>query len=417
MNITHLWIHTMKPVSSLLSFTLLGLLSFQLHADWSGNVTVQDRYFIDNALTTNSAQHENYLSLSSEVEFYRAWNNDESSINITPFFRVDQYDEERTHGDLREMYYQQTFDTWELRLGISKVYWGVTESQHLVDVINQTDSIESIDGEDKLGQPMIMASFEKDWGTVDVFILPYFRERTFQGIEGRPRTSLVVDTDQVSYESSDEEQNIDYALRWFHFIGDLEIGLSYFNGTSREPLFKLANNNGSAVLIPHYPLMQQAGLDAQLTTEEWLWKLEVIARDWQAFNATNTQLIDQSFIALTGGFEYTFVGIADSDADLGLVTEYLYDDRNKQASSFFQNDLLVGLRLAMNDAESSEALLGVIYDLDYQEYLVSLEASRRIADSWKGTLEIRTFGKINNNSLLSGNAKDDFIQLDIAYYF
>jgi len=407
----------MKAISSLLSFSLLGLLSFQLHAEWSGNVTVQDRYFIDDALTTNSSQHDNYLSLSSEVEFYNAWNNDDSSITITPFVRVDQHDEERTHGDLREMYYQQIFDTWELRVGISKVYWGVTESQHLVDVINQTDSIESTDGEDKLGQPMIKASFEKDWGTVDVFVLPYFRERTFQGIEGRPRTSLIVDTDQVSYESSDEEQNIDYALRWFHFIGDIEIGLSYFNGTSREPLLRPGNSNGSAVLTPHYPLMQQVGLDAQLTTEEWLWKLEVIARDWQTFDTSGTQLIDQNFIALTGGFEYTFVGIADSDADLGLVTEYLYDDRNKQASSFFQNDMLVALRLAVNDAESTEALLGVIYDLDYQEYLISLEASRRFVDSWTATLEVRTFNKIDNDSLLNSIAKDDFIQLDIAYHF
>jgi len=407
----------MKAIGSLLSFSLLGLFSFQLQADWSGNVTVQDRYFIDDALITNSSQHDNYLSLSSEVEFYNAWNNDDSSITITPFVRVDQHDEERTHGDLREMYYQQIFDTWELRVGISKVYWGVTESQHLVDVINQTDSIESTDGEDKLGQPMIKASFEKDWGTVDVFVLPYFRDRTFQGIEGRPRTSLVVDTDQASYESSDEEQNIDYALRWFHFIGDLEIGLSYFNGTSREPILILGNSNGSAVLTPYYPLMQQAGLDAQLTTEEWLWKLEVIARDWQAFNTSGTRLIDQNFIALTGGFEYTFVGIADSDADLGLVTEYLYDDRNKQASSFFQNDMLVALRLAVNDAESSEALLGVIYDLDYQEYLISLEASRRFADSWTATLEVRTFNKIDNDSLLNSIAKDDFIQLDIAYHF
>jgi len=417
MHLKRTWIYTIKPISSLLSFSLLGLLSFQLHADWSGNVTMQDRYFIDDALITNSEQHDNYLSLSSEVEFYSAWDNDESSITITPFLRIDQHDEERTHGDLREMYYQQTFDTWELRLGISKVYWGVTESQHLVDVINQTDSIESTDGEDKLGQPMIKASFERDWGTVDVFVLPYFRERTFQGIEGRPRTPLVVDTDQVSYESSDEEQNIDYALRWFHFIGDLEIGLSYFNGTSREPLLKPGNSNGPAVLTPHYPLMQQAGVDAQLTTEEWLWKLEVIARDWQTFDTSGTQLIDQNFIALTGGFEYTFVGIADSDADLGLVTEYLYDDRNKQASSFFQNDMLVALRLAMNDAESSEALLGVIYDLDYQEYLISLEASRRFADSWTATLEVRTFNKIDNDSLLNSIAKDDFIQLDIAYHF
>ena len=405
----------MKFIQLLFPLSILSLLSFPLHADWSGNVTLQDRYFINDALSTNSSQHNNYLSVSSEIEFYEAWDN--SSINITPFIRVDQYDEERTHGDLREMYYQQTFDTWELRLGISKVYWGVTESQHLVDVINQTDNIESVDGEDKLGQPMVKASFEQDWGTVDVFILPYFRERTFQGIEGRPRTSLVVDTNQASYESSSEEQHVDYALRWFKYFGDLEIGLSYFNGTSREPLLTLGSSNGSPVLTPYYPLMQQAGLDAQLTTEEWLWKLEIIARDWQAFDNSNTQLIEQSFVALTGGFEYTFVGIAESDADLGLVAEYLYDDRNKQASSFFQNDVLIGLRLAMNDAASSEALLGVIYDLDYQEYLISLEASRRFAESWTASLEIRAFNKIDNSSLLNSIAKDDFVQLDIAYYF
>lgn len=405
----------MKFIQLLFPLSILSLLSFPLHADWSGNVTLQDRYFINDALSTNSSQHNNYLSVSSEIEFYEAWDN--SSINITPFIRVDQYDEERTHGDLREMYYQQTFDTWELRLGISKVYWGVTESQHLVDVINQTDSIESVDGEDKLGQPMVKASFEQDWGTVDVFILPYFRERTFQGIEGRPRTSLVVDTNQASYESSSEEQHVDYALRWFKYFGDLEIGLSYFNGTSRDPLLTLGSSNGSPVLTPYYPLMQQAGLDAQLTTEEWLWKLEIIARDWQTFDNSNIQLIEQSFVALTGGFEYTFVGIAESDADLGLVAEYLYDDRNKQASSFFQNDVLIGLRLAMNDAASSEALLGVIYDLDYQEYLISLEASRRFAESWTASLEIRAFNKIDNSSLLNSIAKDDFVQLDIAYYF
>ena len=165
------------------------------------------------------------------------------------------------------------------------------------------------------------------------------------------------------------------------------------------------------------PLMQQFGIDAQLTTEEWLWKLEIISRDWQAIDRVNSQLVNQKFIALTGGFEYTVVGIAETDADLGLVTEYLYDDRNENASSLFQNDILLALRLAMNDAQSSEALLGIIYDLDYKEYLISLEANRRFSDSWTASLEIRSFNKIDSNSLLNSIAKDDFIQLDIVYYF
>ena len=386
-------------------------------AELSASINLQNRLFTHNPQNQNTEQANNYLSVSAEGEFYTGWDNDNKTFTIPPFFRIDQHDNERTHGDIRELSYLQVNENWELLIGISKVYWGVTESQHLVDVINQTDNVESTDGEDKLGQPMIKTSFENDWGSIDIFVLPYFRERTFQDEKGRPRPPLFVDMKQVDYESSDKEQHIDYALRWFNYLGDFEVGVSYFNGTSREPLLLSSTNNGSAILTPYYPLMQQLGIDAQLTTEEWLWKLEIIFRDWKTIDNINAQLINQKFIALTGGFEYSFVGITESGADLGLVAEYSYDDRNEYASSFFQNDFLVALRLAMNDAQSSEALLGVIYDLDYQEYLISLEASRRFFDSWTVNLEIRSFNKIDSNSLLNSIAKDDFIQLDIAYYF
>ena len=58
---------------------------------------------------------------------------------------------------------------------------GVTESRHLVDVLNQVDGVEDIDEEDRLGQPMINISTQRDWGSVDLFVLPGFRERTFAG--------------------------------------------------------------------------------------------------------------------------------------------------------------------------------------------------------------------------------------------
>ncbi|MCW9047958.1 MAG: hypothetical protein OQK46_07750 [Gammaproteobacteria bacterium] len=402
-------------LKAILTVTTLALTSFQSMADWSGDITLQDRYFLHDPLPQNPQQHNNYLSISSEIEYYNDLDSDNKSITFTPFVRIDQYDDERTHGDIRELQYQQVFDSWELRLGISKVYWGVTESQHLVDVINQTDNVENTDGEDKLGQPMIKASFERDWGTVDVFILPYFRERTFQDVDGRPRSSPAVDTDQVDYESTDNEQNIDYAMRWFRYFGDLEIGLAYFNGTSREPLFRRPTNNTNSLSL-YYPQMQQASIDAQLTTEEWLWKFEAIARDWQN-NDSNDQLFDEQFFAMTGGFEYTFVGVFESDADIGLVSEYLYDNRGEEATAIFQNDIMMGLRLAMNDADSSEALFGVIYDLDNQERLISLEASTRFAESWTATLEIRGFNNIHRLSRLKGIEEDDFVQLDIAYYF
>jgi len=396
---------------------VLTLAASESMAELSGNITFQNSYFPHDPIIQNAEQHNNYISVSSEVEYYNDLNSDNKSLTFTPFLRIDQYDDERSHTDIRELFYEHVYEDWELRLGISKVYWGVTESQHLVDIINQTDNIESIDGEDKLGQPMIKASFEKDWGLVDLYILPYFRERTFQDIEGRPRTFPVVDSDQTDYESSDKKKHIDLAVRWFKYFGDIELGLSYFNGTSREPVFIPGSKNAEPVLTLYYPQIQQASIDTQLTTDEWLWKFEAIARDWKTSDINTSQLINERFIALTGGFEYTFVGISESSADLGLVMEYLYDDRGSDATTAFQNDAMIGLRLAMNDTDSSEALLGIIYDLDNQEHLISLEASKRFAENWTASLEMRAFNNIHNLSRLKGIEDDDFIKLDIAYYF
>ena len=75
---------------------------------------------------------------------------------------------------MRELYWRGVFGDLEVKAGAVKVFWGVTESQHLVDVINQADLVENIDSEDKLGQPMINLSWGKDWGTLELFVLPYY---------------------------------------------------------------------------------------------------------------------------------------------------------------------------------------------------------------------------------------------------
>ena len=67
----------------------------------------------------------------------------------------------------------------EIKFGISKEFWGVTETSHRVDIINQTDFTEGFDGEEKLGQPMIKVSLEKQWGLLDFYALLGFRERNF----------------------------------------------------------------------------------------------------------------------------------------------------------------------------------------------------------------------------------------------
>lgn len=375
-------------------------------SEWSGQATIESTVFGQDAL--DSRQHGNNLSVSAQPELVHEWDNANQSIVVVPFARIDQHDDERTHADIRELTWLKVAETWELRLGIRKVFWGKTESQHLVDIINQTDAIESTDGEDKLGQPMVNLALIRDWGTVDLFVLPGFRERTFPGIDGRLRTPLPVDTSQTGYESSREDRHIDLALRWSHYIDEWDFGLSYFTGTSRSPeLIQGTDGQGNSVLTPYYEIINQAGLDLQTIQGDWLWKLELISRDVNAGR----------YNALTGGFEYTFVGVADTSIDVGLISEYLYDDRGQQATTPFANDLLMATRLTLNDEQSSELLAGIIYDLDHNTRMVNVEASRRIGDSWKLGIELRTFGDPAKTELLYGLRNDDFLKAELAWYF
>ncbi|MGB1581720.1 MAG: hypothetical protein ACPHER_09470, partial [Nevskiales bacterium] len=356
------------------------------------------------------------------------------------------------------------------------------ESVHLVDIINQTDAVENLDGEDKLGQPMLNLAWVTGFGTFDFFVLPYFRERTFPGEEGRLRPFLEVRTDDAIYEDPDEEQHVDYAVRWSSFIGGWDVGLSYFRGTAREPrlLFGfddvqingnpppncilstlpllgpllnglvpvLAPNCEDFVtlspvnphLVPAYDQIEQVGLELQYLAGGWFLKLEAIHYDSAV----------QQYTALATGFEYTWGGIFQSPYDVSLVAEYLYDDRgsldpnspqgiaiskfiagedftvaegqalqNLQPTSYspFQDDVFVGTRITFNDVAGTEILAGVISDLDSDALLGTVEASRRLGEGWKASLELRLFEDIPVTDPLYSASQDGLLQLELTRYF
>ncbi len=204
--------------------------------EWSlsGSVGAEFRYFPDEPLFPD--QFDGTQS-SAFLEPELRWRSEDRShqFKITPFVRLDGRDDERTHFDLREAYYRHVGSQWELLLGLSQVYWGVTESRHLVDVINQEDAAEDIDEEDKLGQPMINLAFQRDWGRLDLYALLGFRERTFPGSDGRLRPPFPIDEDASQFESDAGKDRLDLAVRWSHFLGAWDLGTHLFHGTGREP--------------------------------------------------------------------------------------------------------------------------------------------------------------------------------------
>ncbi|MDH3973100.1 MAG: hypothetical protein OEV42_02365 [Deltaproteobacteria bacterium] len=392
-------------IETLILCNLIILTPASFSAEFSGYLSTEGIYFFKKPLFDK--QERNTASIALQPEFYHEWENG-SSFTFVPFGRLDSADEERSHVDIRELNYLFLSDNYELRIGLGKVFWGATEFVHLVDIINQTDLVENMDEEEKLGQPMLQLTMPKSWGTAEFFLLPYFRERTFPGEEGRLRTGLMVDTDEVVYESSSRERHIDYALRYSHTLGDMDMGIYHFMGTGREPaLHPGINKSGKLVLIPFYEQIEQTGLDIQFVAGEWLWKLETLHRSGQG----------EAFYASIGGFEYTFYGIADGPLDLGVIVEYAYDDRGDEATTAYENDAMVGLRIAFNDAAGSEILAGYMDDLESSAHIISIEASRRFGEHVKISLKGRSFSSIPADDPVYSLRDDDYMKLELAYYF
>ncbi|WP_207061988.1 hypothetical protein [Motiliproteus sp. SC1-56] len=401
------------PLSLSLSLSLslvlwLGLVSGAQarEVELSGQIDIEMQHFPETP--ADPEQHKTYLSLGAEPEWYKQWDGGDNAVVFRPFLRTGNHDSHRDHVDIRELNWLHVGDGWQVRSGISRVFWGVAESQHLVDIINQTDTLEGADDEDRLGQPMVNLTLIRDWGDLSLFWLPYFRERTFAGDEGRLRPQPAIETDRARYESGAEQAHQDFAIRWSHVIGPMDLALSHFSGTSRDPiLLAETDRSGNLVLIPFYEQIEQSALELTAVQGDLLWKLEALYRDGRS----------DDYWAAVGGFEYTLVGVMDTAADLGLLLEYHYDERGEEATSPFQDDLFLGLRMGLNDIQTTEILAGVILDNESDAMLGFVEASSRLDEDFRLSLEWRTFKDLETEDPLFSVRRDDLLLLNLAYFF
>ncbi|MEM1193985.1 MAG: hypothetical protein AAGH42_11400 [Pseudomonadota bacterium] len=404
----------------------------------SGDIAGEVRYFPDDPMFPG--QFDDFQpSLIFQGEARWETEDRKHQIVFKPFFRLDGQDDERTHFDVREGYYRFNSDqNWSLTIGAAKVFWGRTESRHLVDIINQADAVEDIDEEDKLGQPMVNLTIIKDFGTIDLFVLPGFRTRTFPGVEGRLRFDPVVDTDTPLFERDAGRAGVDFAARYGHYIGNWDFGVSIFHGTSREARFAFSAPSlagtpidpanfvfdpaalpDDAVIRPVYDRITQGSIDLQYTKDAWLWKLEALVREGQG----------DVFAAAVGGFEYTLYQIFGSGADLGLLAEYQYDGRDTDivADQFgiglaapvtvADNDIFSGARLALNDTQDTSLLIGGVVDTTDATTSMFMEASRRFGQNWTGEIEARLFFNVDPTNFVDAFRNDDFLTLRITRYF
>ena len=383
--------------------------------EFTGSLGVESRWYPKSAAYPGQRSHAGGFVAEPELHLEDAAGR---IFTFVPFFRYDAGDSERTHFDVREAYMLLFGDIgdnqWELRLGADRVFWGVAESQNLVNIINQIDLIEHPNEKVRLGQPMAHLTWSGDWGALELFAMTYHRGLTYSGRRGRLRLPVVLDDDYATYESGAGKWHWDAAVRYSGSFGPLELGLSAFDGTSREPYPRLAlSDDGAPILAPHYVQIRQFGLDAQLIAGSWLFKLESIHRR----GALNILGRDEDFAAFVFGTEYSFYSVFGTAIDVGLLTEWNYDDRRNRSTNRFQNDLFFGTRVGFNDVQNAELIGGVLTDLDHHSHFVYLEFNRRLLDRWTMHLDAVVLLNVGEEDFLHASRRDSYVELGLSYSF
>ncbi len=343
------------------------------------------------------------------------------SFTLTPFVRYDASDSERTHTDLREAYFL-TFGylgdlEWEFRIGIDQIFWGIAESSNPVNIVNQTDLVEHPSGKEKLGQPMLHGTFSGELGGLDLFVLPFHRPRTFPGQSGRLRTAVPVlsDGNSIEYEHRSGKRHVDLAARYSHSVGPVDFGLSYFKGTSREPVLIPVPIESPLNLKQRYNQIRQFGLEFQFTQDAFIGKAEIINRqgifDWQGTDRTSHNVF------VVGG-EYALHGVFGSDADLTLFAELNRDGRGLRATTALQNDLFLAARYALNDVNDTNFTVSLLDDLDYETRSLNLEFNRRLNDSVSLKVEALKFLDTDGNDGAAWQIRnDEFVSVNLKFSY
>jgi len=348
--------------------------------EWTSQVTWDFSYYPED---NGRADFNNSSILTYRAEYFEDWNDGDDSFIFVPLIRFDQSDPTLEAIEIVEASWIHVEDSWEVRTGIRQVSWGVANSISPVDVINQSSFTGSLVNQSSLGQPMINLSTVHDWGILDIYVLFGFEEQTFPGPDSRLAFPIEADDEATIFPPENRQiEGLDYAVRWQHSWESFEWAVSYFNGRSRQADADFNYDLTDPQIISTYHLIQQVGFEFLYIWEGWSFKFELAVVDGQKERSQDLGVYASSAM----GVEHSLSGLFGSNIDLIWFVEYLFDEREKTFTVFFEHDVFVGGVFNFNDEYDSNIFIGAFWDVRDDEGIAILQASRRLNDSWKLSL-------------------------------
>jgi hypothetical protein len=346
-----------------------------------------------NAGTIDSGQ-----SLELNIDAYQDFGAARGVLELVA--RIDDQDSGRRILEARQAYISTEIGGFEVYLGNRQEFWGKAESTNIVDVVNQQDAAADQGGAGKLGAPSVSIERYADYGDLQFWYMPNFRELTFNDADAHPSGELPVKA--ARYQRSEGRNADDFAFRFSTVVDDWDLAGSLFYGTARTPILSVVDM-GTA-LEPYYAEQRSIGLEAQYTGDATLLK-------WESLHGKQD---GKDFFAAVAGLENTLHGVLDQVWDLGLIAEAQYDGRPQAAAERFY---VAGLRLTLNDAKDTSLLLLTSQDEAKDQSLISFDASRRL-NSWSSiNFGAKFFDAKTTTSVFGFLDDDDTISVKLNMFF
>lgn len=327
----------------------------------------------------------------------------------TVYGRYDGLDQNRSIVDPHVVKCRARGSNWSLSVGYDVESWGLLEFASPSDVLNQRDLNDDIVTKRKLGQPMANLTVRTSGGTFNLYSLVGFTPLSFPGPTGRLRSFLAVDTEHTTYGSSLGRALPGGAARYSNAFGQLRLNAGYFFGYRPTPDFEAGlDAQGRPFLRPAYPLEHQGSLEVQATLGDLLLKGESALR----LNSDGSY----ASAAFGVGLEYDVGTLFKGGQTVSVLLEYHKDTRTRTLIVPFTNDLIGGVRVALNDVRATE--LTAWADLGFPDVgaqVVAVDASTRILDGLRGAVGFR--GMPAQTGPFRDLKRDNYLTLRLTSFF
>jgi hypothetical protein len=360
------------------------------------------------------------------------------AARVRVFSRLDPYDDVRTRVVPEEVYVSGELDPFRLRVGFQMLNWSATEAFHPADVINSRILDGAFENPEKIGELMAALRLEIPLGNIEVYAMPLFTAPVFpsarsplsfagQGVAlGNP---LVLERDGDLDEQRFQPQ---WAAQVQQTWGDADVSVHVMHHIDRE-LPQVVFDVDSGEPRPVFQSVLQVGGTYQHALAGTVLKLEAAYRRYDrpdggvpggAPNVLGT-IERRDAVIIAAGIEHGVSRGDGSDTALILEGQVLiptHDDYPKLLEPLFQHDVLIGMRHAFNDEQSTALLFTVIVDVVNPEQLIMGAAlNRRLGEEWglsTGLRLIRYPPEQSSAPLLFENLHDDHqLYVDLRRYF